>query len=91
MRPVTSPPGVASSGGVVTGLLWRPHPAGACHGLFFLCGVAEGTEESAAPTPTGQRKSEEPPRTEPQKEADGLCLVPDGAGCPRIHSRRFRE
>uniref|UniRef100_A0A667H020 SECIS binding protein 2 n=1 Tax=Lynx canadensis TaxID=61383 RepID=A0A667H020_LYNCA len=53
--------------------------------------VAEGTEESAAPTPTGQRKSEEPPRTEPQKEADGLCLVPDGAGCPRIHSRRFRD
>nr|XP_060465627.1 selenocysteine insertion sequence-binding protein 2 [Panthera onca] len=52
---------------------------------------AEGTEESAAPTPTGQRKSEEPPRTEPQKEADGLCLVPDGAGCPRIHSRRFRD
>ncbi|XP_023099005.2 selenocysteine insertion sequence-binding protein 2 isoform X9 [Felis catus] len=52
---------------------------------------SEGTEESAAPTPTGQRKSEEPPRTEPQKEADGLCLVPDGAGCPRIHSRRFRD
>ncbi|XP_045325343.1 selenocysteine insertion sequence-binding protein 2 isoform X5 [Leopardus geoffroyi] len=52
---------------------------------------SEGTEESAAPTPTGQRKSEEPPRTEPQKEADSLCLVPDGAGCPRIHSRRFRD
>ncbi|XP_053763705.1 selenocysteine insertion sequence-binding protein 2 isoform X2 [Panthera pardus] len=52
---------------------------------------SEGTEESAAPTPAGQRKSEEPPRTEPQKEADGLCLVPDGAGCPRIHSRRFRD
>ncbi|XP_053061341.1 selenocysteine insertion sequence-binding protein 2 isoform X3 [Acinonyx jubatus] len=52
---------------------------------------SEGTEESAAPTPTGQRKSEEPPGTEPQKEADGLCLVPDGAGCPRIHSRRFRD
>uniref|UniRef100_A0A8C8XF81 SECIS binding protein 2 n=1 Tax=Panthera leo TaxID=9689 RepID=A0A8C8XF81_PANLE len=51
----------------------------------------QGTEESAAPTPAGQRKSEEPPRTEPQKEADGLCLVPDGAGCPRIHSRRFRD
>uniref|UniRef100_A0A8C9JLY7 SECIS binding protein 2 n=1 Tax=Panthera tigris altaica TaxID=74533 RepID=A0A8C9JLY7_PANTA len=71
-------------------LLCVPHPAGACHGLF-LCGVAEGTEEAGAPTPTGQRKSEEPPRTEPQKEADGLCLVPDGAGCPRIHSRRFRD
>ncbi|XP_043423017.1 selenocysteine insertion sequence-binding protein 2 isoform X6 [Prionailurus bengalensis] len=52
---------------------------------------SEGTEESAAPTPTGQRKSEEPPRTESQKEADGLCPVPDGAGCPRIHSRRFRD
>ncbi|XP_049496734.1 selenocysteine insertion sequence-binding protein 2 isoform X2 [Panthera uncia] len=70
--------------------LEQAEPSGACHGLF-LCGVAEGTEESAAPTPTGQRKSEEPPRTEPQKEADGLCLVPDGAGCPRIHSRRFRD
>ncbi|XP_042768102.1 selenocysteine insertion sequence-binding protein 2 isoform X3 [Panthera leo] len=70
--------------------LEQAEPSGACHGLF-LCGVAEGTEESAAPTPAGQRKSEEPPRTEPQKEADGLCLVPDGAGCPRIHSRRFRD
>ncbi|XP_058551867.1 selenocysteine insertion sequence-binding protein 2 isoform X4 [Neofelis nebulosa] len=70
--------------------LEQAEPSGVCHGLF-LCGVAEGTEESAAPAPTGQRKSEEPPRTEPQKEADGLCLVPDGAGCPRIHSRRFRD
>ncbi|XP_029775273.1 selenocysteine insertion sequence-binding protein 2 isoform X1 [Suricata suricatta] len=52
---------------------------------------SEGVGESVSPAPTGQSESEEPPRVEPQKEGDGHRLVPDGAGCPRIHSRRFRD
>ncbi|XP_039097442.1 selenocysteine insertion sequence-binding protein 2 isoform X2 [Hyaena hyaena] len=52
---------------------------------------SEGTEESVSPTPTGQSKPEEPPPSEPQKEVDGRRPGPDGAGCPRIHSRRFRD
>ncbi|KAF0882618.1 SEBP2 protein, partial [Crocuta crocuta] len=70
--------------------LEQARPSGARHGPF-LCDIAEGTEESVSPTLTGQSEPEEPLPSEPQKEVDGRRPGPDGAGCPRIHSRRFRD
>uniref|UniRef100_A0A8P0T3I1 SECIS binding protein 2 n=1 Tax=Canis lupus familiaris TaxID=9615 RepID=A0A8P0T3I1_CANLF len=53
--------------------------------------VAEGPEEVLSSAPAVESGSEEPPRAELQKEAEGCHLVPNGASCPKIHSRRFRD
>nr|XP_055167732.1 selenocysteine insertion sequence-binding protein 2 isoform X5 [Nyctereutes procyonoides] len=53
--------------------------------------VSEGPEEVLSSAPAVESGSEEPPRAELQKEAEGCHLVPNGASCPKIHSRRFRD
>ncbi|KAM8962774.1 selenocysteine insertion sequence-binding protein 2 isoform 5-T5 [Lycaon pictus] len=53
--------------------------------------VAEGPEEVLSSAPAVESGSEELPRAELQKEAEGCHLVPNGASCPKIHSRRFRD
>ena len=73
------------------------HPRPECPALqvlcpdLCLCEVAEGPEEVLSSAPAVESGSEEPPRAELQKEAEGCHLVPNGASCPKIHSRRFRE
>ncbi|CAK7301689.1 Selenocysteine insertion sequence-binding protein 2 [Vulpes lagopus] len=52
---------------------------------------SEGPEEVLSSAPAVESGSEEPPRAELQKEAEGCHLVPNGASCPKIHSRRFRD
>ncbi|XP_034507997.1 selenocysteine insertion sequence-binding protein 2-like isoform X2 [Ailuropoda melanoleuca] len=58
---------------------------------FEQAGPSGAPEESLSPAPTLEGRSEELPRAELQKEVEGCHLVPSGAGCPKIHSRRFRE
>ncbi|XP_044776333.1 selenocysteine insertion sequence-binding protein 2 isoform X7 [Neomonachus schauinslandi] len=50
-----------------------------------------GPEASPCSAPMLEGRSEELPRAELQKEVEGCHLVPNGAGCPKIHSRRFRD
>ncbi|XP_034885091.1 selenocysteine insertion sequence-binding protein 2 isoform X4 [Mirounga leonina] len=50
-----------------------------------------GPEASPCSAPVLEGRSEELPRAELQKEVEGCHLVPNGAGCPKIHSRRFRD
>ncbi|XP_004409906.1 PREDICTED: selenocysteine insertion sequence-binding protein 2 [Odobenus rosmarus divergens] len=50
-----------------------------------------GLETLPFSAPALEGRSEELPRAELQKEVEGCQLVPDGAGCPKIHSRRFRD
>ncbi|XP_025747384.2 selenocysteine insertion sequence-binding protein 2 isoform X2 [Callorhinus ursinus] len=52
---------------------------------------SEGLEALPSSAPALEGRSEELPRAELQKEVEGCHLVPDGAGCPKIHSRRFRD
>ncbi|XP_021550018.1 selenocysteine insertion sequence-binding protein 2 isoform X1 [Neomonachus schauinslandi] len=52
---------------------------------------SEGPEASPCSAPMLEGRSEELPRAELQKEVEGCHLVPNGAGCPKIHSRRFRD
>ncbi|XP_027470386.2 selenocysteine insertion sequence-binding protein 2 isoform X1 [Zalophus californianus] len=52
---------------------------------------SEGLEPLPSSAPALEGRSEELPRAEFQKEVEGCHLVPDGAGCPKIHSRRFRD
>ncbi|XP_035930955.1 selenocysteine insertion sequence-binding protein 2 isoform X3 [Halichoerus grypus] len=52
---------------------------------------SEGPETSPCSAPVLEGRSEELPRAELQKEVEGCHLVPNGAGCPKIHSRRFRD
>ncbi|KAF6127072.1 SECIS binding protein 2 [Phyllostomus discolor] len=49
------------------------------------------TEVSLCSTPAVESSSEEPLETEIDKEAATCYLVPEGASCPKIHSRRFRD
>ncbi|XP_034502828.1 selenocysteine insertion sequence-binding protein 2 isoform X2 [Ailuropoda melanoleuca] len=58
---------------------------------FEQAGPSGAPEESLSPAPTLEGRSEELPRAELQKEVEGCHLVPSGAGCPKIHSRRFRD
>ncbi|XP_036788993.2 selenocysteine insertion sequence-binding protein 2 isoform X6 [Manis pentadactyla] len=48
-------------------------------------------EERVSPTLVVESKSEEPLGAEPQKVVEACHEVPDGASCPKIHSRRFRD
>ncbi|XP_054444038.1 selenocysteine insertion sequence-binding protein 2 isoform X2 [Pteronotus mesoamericanus] len=48
-------------------------------------------EASLCSTPDVESKSEEPLGAEIHKEAATCYLVPEGASCPKIHSRRFRD
>uniref|UniRef100_A0A452RNF6 SECIS binding protein 2 n=1 Tax=Ursus americanus TaxID=9643 RepID=A0A452RNF6_URSAM len=50
-----------------------------------------GPEESLSPAPVLEGRAEELPRAELQKEVEGCHLVPSSTGCPKIHSRRFRD
>jgi len=52
---------------------------------------SEGLETSPCSARVLEGRSEELPRAELQKEVEGCHLVPNGAGCPKIHSRRFRD
>lgn len=58
---------------------------------MLLCDVAEGSDVSWSSAPALEGESEGLLRAELQKEVEGCHLVPSGAGCPKIHSRRFRE
>ncbi|KAM5329904.1 selenocysteine insertion sequence-binding protein 2 isoform 1-T3 [Glossophaga mutica] len=49
------------------------------------------TEVSVCSTPAVESSSEEPLETEIHKETAASYLVPEGASCPKIHSRRFRD
>ncbi|XP_036890624.1 selenocysteine insertion sequence-binding protein 2 isoform X8 [Sturnira hondurensis] len=49
------------------------------------------TEVSVCSTPAVESSSEEPLETEIHKEVATCYLVPEGASCPKIHSRRFRD
>ncbi|XP_037020629.2 selenocysteine insertion sequence-binding protein 2 isoform X6 [Artibeus jamaicensis] len=49
------------------------------------------TEVSVCSTPAIESSSEEPLETEIHKEVETCYLVPEGASCPKIHSRRFRD
>ncbi|XP_024419119.1 selenocysteine insertion sequence-binding protein 2 isoform X2 [Desmodus rotundus] len=49
------------------------------------------TEVSACTTPAVENNSEELLETEIHKEVATCCLVSEGASCPKIHSRRFRD
>lgn len=42
-------------------------------------------------SPAGESQSEEPLGAEIHKEAATCSLAPEGASCPKIHSRRFRD
>lgn len=64
---------------------------GRCRAVTGFSDIAGAPEESLSPAPTLEGRSEELPRAELQKEVEGCHLVPSGAGCPKIHSRRFRE
>nr|KAF6487221.1 SECIS binding protein 2 [Rousettus aegyptiacus] len=48
-------------------------------------------EAEASVCSARESKSEEPLGAEIHKEAETYHLVPDGTGCPKIHSRRFRD
>lgn len=48
-------------------------------------------EERVSPTLVVESMSEEPLGAELQKVVETCHEVPDGASCPKIHSRRFRE
>ncbi|XP_059268078.1 selenocysteine insertion sequence-binding protein 2 isoform X1 [Mustela nigripes] len=51
---------------------------------------SEGSDVSSS-APALEGESEGLPRAELQKEVEGCHLVPSSAGCPKIHSRRFRD
>nr|KAF6487223.1 SECIS binding protein 2 [Rousettus aegyptiacus] len=51
----------------------------------------EQGEAEASVCSARESKSEEPLGAEIHKEAETYHLVPDGTGCPKIHSRRFRD
>ncbi|XP_066224529.1 selenocysteine insertion sequence-binding protein 2 isoform X5 [Saccopteryx leptura] len=50
-----------------------------------------GAEVSISFTPAVESQSEEPLEAEIHKEAETCYLAPEGASCPKIHSRRFRD
>uniref|UniRef100_G1PKC7 SECIS binding protein 2 n=1 Tax=Myotis lucifugus TaxID=59463 RepID=G1PKC7_MYOLU len=50
-----------------------------------------GAEASMCSSPAGESQSEEPLGAEIHKEAATCSLAPEGASCPKIHSRRFRD
>uniref|UniRef100_A0A8C7BC98 SECIS binding protein 2 n=1 Tax=Neovison vison TaxID=452646 RepID=A0A8C7BC98_NEOVI len=52
---------------------------------------SEGSDVSWSSAPALEGESEGLLRAELQKEVEGCHLVPSGAGCPKIHSRRFRD
>lgn len=62
-----------------------------CRAVTGFSDVAGGPEESLSPAPVLEGRAEELPRAELQKEVEGCHLVPSSTGCPKIHSRRFRE
>ncbi|KAM8801980.1 selenocysteine insertion sequence-binding protein 2 isoform 6-T7 [Rhynchonycteris naso] len=50
-----------------------------------------GAEVSISFIPAMESQSEEPLEAEIHKEAETCYLAPEGASCPKIHSRRFRD
>ncbi|XP_036275978.1 selenocysteine insertion sequence-binding protein 2 isoform X19 [Pipistrellus kuhlii] len=60
-----------------------------CCDLLF-CDAPGGAEASMWSSPAGESQSEEPLGAEIHKEAE-TSLAPEGASCPKIHSRRFRD
>ncbi|XP_032164464.1 selenocysteine insertion sequence-binding protein 2 [Mustela erminea] len=52
---------------------------------------SEGSDVSSSSAPALEGESEGLLRAELQKEVEGCHLVPSSAGCPKIHSRRFRD
>ncbi|XP_023600331.1 selenocysteine insertion sequence-binding protein 2 isoform X11 [Myotis lucifugus] len=61
-----------------------------CCDLLF-CDAPGGAEASMCSSPAGESQSEEPLGAEIHKEAATCSLAPEGASCPKIHSRRFRD
>ncbi|KAK1334664.1 LOW QUALITY PROTEIN: hypothetical protein QTO34_005672 [Cnephaeus nilssonii] len=61
-----------------------------CCDLLF-CDAPGGAEASMWSSPAGESQSEEPLGAEIHKEAEICSLAPEGASCPKIHSRRFRD
>ncbi|XP_054583048.1 selenocysteine insertion sequence-binding protein 2 isoform X2 [Eptesicus fuscus] len=61
-----------------------------CCDLLF-CDAPGGAEASMWSSPAGESPSEEPLGAEIHKEAEICSLAPEGASCPKIHSRRFRD
>ncbi|CAK6434167.1 unnamed protein product [Pipistrellus nathusii] len=60
-----------------------------CCDLLF-CDAPGGAEASMWSSPAGENQSEELLGAEIHKEAE-TSLAPEGASCPKIHSRRFRD
>ncbi|XP_059512344.1 selenocysteine insertion sequence-binding protein 2 isoform X13 [Myotis daubentonii] len=61
-----------------------------CCDLLF-CDTPAGAEAPMCSSPAGESQSEEPLGAEIHKEAATCSLAPEGASCPKIHSRRFRD
>ncbi|XP_015416784.1 PREDICTED: selenocysteine insertion sequence-binding protein 2 isoform X7 [Myotis davidii] len=61
-----------------------------CCDLLF-CDAPAGAEAPMCSSPAGESQSEEPLGAEIHKEAATCSLAPEGATCPKIHSRRFRD
>lgn len=61
-----------------------------CCDLLF-CDAPGGAEASMWSSPVGESQSEEPLGVEIHKEVETCSLAPEGASCPKIHSRRFRD
>nr|KAF6273872.1 SECIS binding protein 2 [Myotis myotis] len=61
-----------------------------CCDLLF-CDAPAGAEAPMCSSPAGESQSEELLGAEIHKEAATCSLAPEGASCPKIHSRRFRD